>query len=75
MEARRNACRIIVGKTDRKRPLRRRRRRWVDNIKMDLQEIGWGGMVWINLAQERDQWMTCEHGEPSGYIKCWEVLE
>jgi hypothetical protein len=49
----------------------------VDNIKMDLREIGWDGMDWINLAQDRDQWEgSCEHGnEPSGYIKYWEVLE
>jgi hypothetical protein len=38
------------------RPLGRPRRRWVDNIKMDLREIGWDGMDWINLAQDRDQW-------------------
>jgi hypothetical protein len=38
------------------RPLRRPRRRWADNIKMDLREIGWGGMDWIDLAQNRDQW-------------------
>jgi hypothetical protein len=39
-----------------KRPLGRPRRRWVDNTKMDLREIGWGGMDWIDLAQDRDQW-------------------
>jgi hypothetical protein len=39
-----------------KRPLGRRRRRWLDNIKMHLKEIGWGGMDWIDLAQDRDQW-------------------
>jgi hypothetical protein len=39
-----------------KRPLRRPRRRWVDNIKIDLRDIGWNGMDWIDLAQERDQW-------------------
>jgi hypothetical protein len=43
---------------------------------MALREIGWGGMDWIDLAQDRNQWMTCEHGnEPSGSIKYWEVLE
>jgi hypothetical protein len=52
----RNAHRILVGEPDGKRPLGRPRRRWVDNIKMDLREIGWGGMGWINLAQDRDQW-------------------
>jgi hypothetical protein len=45
-----NAYRILVGKTDGKRPLGRPRRRWVDSIKMDFREIGWGGMDWIDLA-------------------------
>jgi hypothetical protein len=52
----RNAYRILVGKLEGKRPLRRPRHRWVDNIKMDLIEIGWDGMDWIDLAQDRDQW-------------------
>jgi hypothetical protein len=47
--------RILVGKPEGKTPLRRPRRRWVDNVKMDLREIGWGGMDWIHLAQDRDQ--------------------
>jgi hypothetical protein len=60
-----------------KRPLGRPRRRCVDNMKMDLREMGWDGMDWINLARDRDQWEgSCEHGnEPSGSIKCWEVHE
>jgi hypothetical protein len=45
-----------VGKPEGKRPLGRPRRRWVDNIKMDLREIRWDGMEWIELAQDRDQW-------------------
>jgi hypothetical protein len=49
-----NAYRILVGKPEGKRPLRRPRRRWVDNIKMDLREIGWDGLDY--LAQDRDQW-------------------
>jgi hypothetical protein len=52
----RNAYRILVGKPEGKRPLGRARRRWVDNIKIDLSEIGWNGMDWIDLAQDRDQW-------------------
>jgi hypothetical protein len=52
MEEKRNACRILVGNPERKRPLGRRRRRWVDNIKIDLREIGWDGMDWIDLAQD-----------------------
>jgi hypothetical protein len=49
----RNAYRLLVGKPERKRPLGRPRCRWVDNIKMDLLEIGWGGVDWIGLAQDR----------------------
>jgi hypothetical protein len=45
-----------VGKPIEKRPLGRRRRRWVDNIKIDLREIEWDGMDWIDLAQDRDHW-------------------
>jgi hypothetical protein len=45
-----------VGKPEGKRPLERPRRRWVDNIRMDLKEIEWDGIDWINLAQGRDQW-------------------
>jgi hypothetical protein len=52
----RNAYRILVGKPEGKRPLERPRRKWVDNIKMDLREIAWAGMDWIELAQDRDQW-------------------
>jgi hypothetical protein len=52
----RNGCRILVGKPEGKRPLGRPKRRWVDSIKIDLREIGWGGMDWIDLAQDRDQW-------------------
>jgi hypothetical protein len=52
----RNVYRILVGKPEGKRSLRRPRRRWEDNIKMDLRGIGWGGMDRIDLAQDRDQW-------------------
>jgi hypothetical protein len=52
----RNAYRILVGKPEGKRPLGRPRRRWLDNIKKDLREIGWDGVDWIELAQDRDQW-------------------
>jgi hypothetical protein len=45
-----------VGKPDGKRPLGRPRRRWEDNIKIDLREIGWGGIDWIDLTQNRDRW-------------------
>jgi hypothetical protein len=52
----RNAYRIFVGMPEGKRPLGRRRRRWVDNIKMDLRGIGWDAVNWIDRAQDRDQW-------------------
>jgi len=48
----------LVGKPEGKRPLGRSRRRWEDNIKMDLQEVGWWGMDWIDLAQDRDRWQA-----------------
>jgi hypothetical protein len=57
MREKRKACRILVGKPEEKRPLRRPRRRWVDNIKMDLREMEWGGMNWIVLAQDRNRWV------------------
>jgi len=50
--------RVLVGKLEGKRPLWRPRHRWVDNIRMDLQEVGCGYMDWIGLAQERDRWRT-----------------
>jgi hypothetical protein len=56
MGEKRNAYRILVGMPEEMRPLGRLRRRWVDNIKMDLREIGWDGMDWIYLAQNRDEW-------------------
>jgi hypothetical protein len=56
MGGKRNAYRILVGKPEEKRPLGRPRHRWVDNIKMYLKEIGWGGMDWMDMPQVRDQW-------------------
>jgi hypothetical protein len=52
----RNAYRIVVGKPEGKRPLGRPKRRWVDNIKIDLREIGWDDMDWFDLAHDKDQW-------------------
>jgi hypothetical protein len=56
MDERRGAYRVLVGRPEGRRPLRRPRRRWEDNIKMDLQEVGWGGMDWIDMAQDRERW-------------------
>jgi hypothetical protein len=56
MGAKRNAYRILVGMPEGKRPLGRPKCRWVDNIKMDLREIGWDDIDWIDLAQNMDQW-------------------
>jgi hypothetical protein len=53
---RRAGYRILVGKPEGRRPLERPRRRWEDDIKMDLKEVGWGCMDWTNLTQDRDRW-------------------
>jgi hypothetical protein len=73
----RNEYRMLVGKPEGKTPLGRPRRRREDNIKMDLREIGWGGMDWIDLAQDRDQWKALLNTvmNLSGSIKCWEIRE
>ena len=64
----RGVYRVLVGKSEGKRPPGRPRRRWVDNIRMDLQEVGCGYMDWIGLAQVAD---GCECGnEPLGSVKC-----
>jgi hypothetical protein len=61
----------LAGKPEGKKPLGRPRRRWVDNIKMDLRDIGWDGRDWIELAQDRDQWRDLVNtgDEPSGSLK------
>jgi hypothetical protein len=65
------------GKPEGKRLLGRPRHRWVNNIKMDLREIGWDGMDCIDLAQNRDRWRALVNTVMNlrGCIKCWEVLE
>jgi hypothetical protein len=75
MGEKRNAYRILVGKPEGKRPLGRPRRKWVVNIKMDLREIGWDGMDWIDLAQDRDQWRALANTVMNLRAQCWEVLE
>jgi hypothetical protein len=52
----RGAYRILVGRPEGRKPLERPRRRWKDNIKMDLQEVGWERVNWIGMAQDRDRW-------------------
>jgi hypothetical protein len=56
MGEKRNACRLLVGKPEGRRPLGRPRRRWLDNISMDLVEVGCGDVDWIGLVQDRDRW-------------------
>jgi hypothetical protein len=63
----RNACRLLVGKPEGKRPLGRPRRWWVANIRMDLGEVGWGDVDWIDLVLIGI--------EPTGTMKCWETIE
>ena len=58
MSEERGVYRVLVGKPGGKRPLGRPRCRWVDNIRMDLQEVGCGYMDWIGLVQDRDRWRT-----------------
>jgi hypothetical protein len=73
----RNAHRLLARKPEGRRPLARTKRRWVDNIKMDLREIGWGGEDWLDLPQDRNRFeSSCECGtELSGSIKCWETIK
>jgi hypothetical protein len=52
----RNVYRLLVGKPEGRKPLGRPRRRWLDNTRMDLVEVGWGDLDWIGLAQDRDRW-------------------
>ena len=71
----RGVYRVLEGKPEGRRPLGRPRSRWVDNIKLDLQEVGCGYMDWIGLAQDRDRWRTVVSAEPSGSVKCGEFLD
>jgi hypothetical protein len=56
MGEKKNVYRLLVGKPEGKRPLRRPRCRWVDNIRMYCGEVGWGDVYWIGLAQDRNRW-------------------
>jgi hypothetical protein len=77
MGEKRNAYRLLMGKPEGKRPLGRPRRRWVDNIRIDLGEVGWDDVDWIGVAQDWNRWRgSCEFGiEPSGSMKCWQTIE
>jgi hypothetical protein len=71
----RNAHKILIGKRDGKRPLERRRRRWIDTIRMDLRKIGWEGVDWMHVAQGPVVG-CCEHGnEPLCGFRCCLVIE
>jgi hypothetical protein len=61
MEDERGVYRVLVGKPEGKRPLGRPRRRWKDNIKMDIREVGYGVMDWIGLARDRERWRALEN--------------
>jgi len=72
----RGVHRVLVGKPEGKRPLGRPRRRWEDNIKMDLQEVGGGRGDWIKLAQDRDSWRALVGMVRNfGFHKCGEFLD
>ena len=72
----RGAYWVLVGKLKGKRPYGRPKHRWEDNIKMDLQEVGWGSMDWIDLAENSLRWWDFKCGnEPSGSIKCGKFLD
>jgi hypothetical protein len=69
MGAKRNAYRILLEKPEGKRQLGRPRRRWVDNIKMDLRDIGWDDMDWIDLALDRNQWRALVNTGSMKYLE------
>ena len=58
MGEKRGIYRVLVGKPEGRRPLRRHKCRWEDNIKMDIQEVGCGGIDWIKMAEDRDRWQA-----------------
>jgi hypothetical protein len=72
-----NVYKLLVKKRERKRPLGRSRRRWVDNIRMDLGEVGWGDMDWIGLAKDRNRWRALVNSVLNLRVslKCWETIE
>jgi hypothetical protein len=73
----RNAYRLLVGKPEGKRPLGRPRRRWMDNIRMELGEVGWGDVDWIGLAKDRNRWRALVNAVMNlpVSVKCWETIK
>jgi hypothetical protein len=77
MRDRRNAYGVLVGRLEGRRPLEKPRRRWEDNIKMDLKKVGWGYMDWIDLAQDMDRWRALVSAVMNLWvsIRCGEFLD
>jgi hypothetical protein len=77
MGEKRNMCRLLVEKLEGKRLLERPRHRWMDNIRMDLREVGWGDVYWIGLTQDRNRWRALVNSVLNllGSIKCWETVK
>jgi hypothetical protein len=82
MGERRGVYTVLVGKPECKRPLGKSRRRWEYNIKMDVQEVGCGGMDWIELAQDRDRWRALVYAvmnlwvsyNPGNFLTSWKPV-
>jgi hypothetical protein len=72
MMRRKNTHMLLVGKSKGKRPLGKPRRRWVNNIKIDLGEVGLGGVDWVGMAEDKDNWRALVNVVS---IKCWETVE
>jgi hypothetical protein len=70
MGEKRNAYRLLLGKSEGKRPLGRPRHRCVDNIRMDLGEVGWGDVDWIGLSQDRNRWRTVVNSVLNHWVPC-----
>jgi hypothetical protein len=67
---------VLLSSDTHRKPVTSFIRRWADNIKIDFREIGWDGVDWFDLAEDRDRWRALVNtAESSGSIKCWEVLE
>jgi hypothetical protein len=77
MVEKRNAYRLLVGKPEGKRPLRRPRCRWVDNIRLDLGEVGWSDVDWICQAKDRNRRRALVNSVANlrGSMKCWETIK